>query len=67
MIGIYRFPYGISLNPREWALDGEDGEIMTFDSVSSALSWINNINGEELTEDQWADCGVHFGDVEEGS
>lgn len=67
MIGIYSFPHGITLNPRQWALDGEDGEIMTFDSVSSALSWFNNIHGEDMTEDDWAEYGIHFGDVEEGS
>lgn len=40
---------------------------MTFDSVSSALSWFNNIHGEDMTEDDWAEYGIHFGDVEEGS
>jgi hypothetical protein len=64
-IGIYSFPHGITLNPRQWALDGEDGDIVNFDSVETALSWINRKNGEELTEDDWAEHGIHFGDLEE--
>lgn len=65
MIGIYSFPHGITLNPREWALDGENGSVKEFGSVSEALSWINEIQGEDLTEDQWAEYGVHFGEFDE--
>ena len=65
MIGIYRFPYGITLNPREWALDSEGGEEMLFESVASALSWFNGMHGEDLTEDQWSEYGIHFGEYEE--
>jgi len=65
MIGIYSFPHGITLNPREWALDREDGDVMLFDAVSDALCWINSVQGEDLTEDQWAEYGVHFGEFDE--
>ena len=65
MIGIYSFPHGITLNPRQWALDSEDGDVMEFENVSDALSWINEIQGEALTEDQWSEYGVHFGEFDE--
>ena len=40
---VYRHPYGISLNGREYALDGPDGAIMEFDSRSAAIEWANSI------------------------
>jgi len=65
MIGIYSHPHGISLNGREWALDREDGDVMLFDAVSDALSWFNEMHGEEWTEDDLAEYGVHFGEFDE--
>jgi len=65
MIGIFSHPHGISLNGREWALDGVDGNVMEFESVSEALFWINCLQGEEWTEDDWAEYGVHFGEFDE--
>ena len=40
---IYRHPFGISLNGREFALDSEDGDIIAFESVESALKWANSV------------------------
>ena len=64
MIGIYSFPHGISLNPRQWALD-EYGELVEFETVDSALLWINERSDEALDEDGWSEYGIHFGEVEE--
>jgi len=65
MIGIYSFPHGITLNPRQWALDRKDGDVMEFENVSDALSWFNEMHGEDWTEDDWAEYGVHFGEFDE--
>jgi len=40
---IYRHPFGISLNGREYALDGPDGDIMEFESREAALKWAGSI------------------------
>jgi len=40
---IYRHPFGISLNGREYALDGPDGDIMEFESREAALKWADSI------------------------
>ena len=64
MIGIYSFPHGVMLNPREWALD-EDGEIVKFETVEFAVHWINERSDESLDEDSGAEYGIHFGEVEE--
>jgi len=40
---IYRHPFGISLNGREYALDGSDGDIMEFESREAALKWADSI------------------------
>jgi hypothetical protein len=40
---IYRHPYGISLNGREYALDGPDGDIMEFESREAAIQWADSI------------------------
>jgi hypothetical protein len=40
---IYRHPYGISLNGREYALDGPDGDIMEFESREAAIEWADSI------------------------
>jgi hypothetical protein len=65
MIGIYAYPYGISLNPREWALEGEGGDVKLFNTNSEALAWLNQHNDEQLTEDEYADLGVHIGEYDE--
>lgn len=65
MIGIYCYPYGISLNPREWALDGEDGDVMLFNTSSEALDWLNNTCPKHMTEEDYARQGVHIGEYDE--
>ena len=40
---IYRHPFGISLNGREYALDGPDGDIIEFESREAALKWADSI------------------------
>lgn len=40
---IYRHPFGISLNGREFALDGPDGDIIEFESRKAAIQWADSI------------------------
>ena len=50
---IYRHPFGISLNGREYALDGPDGDIMEFESREAALKWANSICPDvEVTDEE---------------
>tara|TARA_Y100000034_G_C6900121_1_gene416003 strand:+ start:3188 stop:3442 length:255 start_codon:yes stop_codon:yes gene_type:complete len=44
---ISRYQEGISLNPKEYILDAEDGELMEFDSVDEALDYLNQHGGLE--------------------
>jgi len=65
MIGIYAFPYGISLNPREWALSGEGGDVMLFNTNNEALAWLNEHSDISQTEDEYAESGVHIGEYDD--
>ena len=50
---IYRHPFGISLNGREYALDGPDGDIMEFESREAALKWADSICPDvEVTDEE---------------
>jgi len=44
MFAVYRHPYGISLNGREYALDGPDGDIMEFESREAAIGWASSVS-----------------------
>jgi len=63
MIGVYTFPHGITLNPREWLL--EDDDVAVFDTVKDAIGFLNKQTGENHTEDEWEDYGIFFGDYDE--
>ena len=63
MIGIYSFPHGITLNPREWLL--EDDEVAVFDTVKDAIGFLNKHTGENHTEDGWEEYGIFFGGYNE--
>ena len=49
---VYRHPNGISLNGREYALDGEDGNVLEFDSREDAVQWTNSIAPIEVTDEE---------------
>jgi len=49
---VYRHPYGISLNGREYALDGEDGNVLEFNSRDDALQWADSIAPIEVTDEE---------------
>jgi hypothetical protein len=74
-LGIYSYPYGISLNERQWALEGEGGDVMLFDTEAEAVDWLNAKSvywvGPEgdgidwMTADHWAETGIHIGEYSE--
>ena len=53
---ISRYQEGICLNPKEYILDGDDGEVMEFDSVQGALDHLNKHGGleQEVTNEEEA-------------
>lgn len=68
MLGIYRAIGGISLNGREWVLDGH-GDIMKFKTHEDALNFLKantNIKNETDMEDYglWTD---QIPEIEEGA
>jgi len=62
MIGIYSYPHGITLNPRQWLL--KDDEVATFNTVGEAVSFLNKCTKETHDEDGWENFGVFFGDYD---
>jgi len=40
------------LNGREYALDGEDGNVLEFDSREDAVQWTNSIAPIEVTDEE---------------
>lgn len=68
MFAVYRHPYGISLNGREYALDGPDGNIMEFESREAAIGWANSVSNIGAVADEEAmneELGLFIEDLEE--
>ena len=66
MLGIFQFPHGITLNPREWVLQGDpDSDVATFETVEQAVSFLNEKTGENYSEDDWEECGIFIGDYDD--
>lgn len=63
MIGIYRAIGGISLNGREWVLDG-DGDIMKFKTHEEAFNFLKR-NTNITTETDMEDYGIWTDDIPE--
>ena len=65
---IYRHPFGISLNGREYALDGPDGDIMEFESREAAIGWASSVSNIGPVADEEAmneELGLFIEDLEE--
>ena len=62
---ISRYQEGISLNPKEYVLDDEDGEVKEFDTVQGALNFLNEHGGldQEVTNQEEA-YDIHGVDIE---
>ncbi len=66
MIGIYQYPHGIMLNPREWVLEGDlDSDVATFHTVEDAVSFLKEKTGETYNEDGWEKVGIFIGDYDD--
>lgn len=58
---VFRYINGISLNEPEYLLDGEDGDIMKFETKENALEFLGLSSEDEMTEDY----GLFFGEDDE--
>lgn len=63
---IARFINNISLNDKEYILEGseDDSPIKEFDTVEDAVSFLNNANEPKLnwTRDEWEEDGIYIED-----
>ena len=65
MICCYRYPHGISLNGREYMLDGE--EVALFETEQELFDFINSEQGYRAvtSTEQLAEHGIYIEDAEQ--
>lgn len=65
MISCYRYPHGISLNGREYMLDGE--EVALFETEQELFDFINTEQGYTAVTsiEQLAENGIYVEDAEQ--
>ena len=65
-LGIYQYPHGIVLNPREWVLEGDpDSDVAMFDTVEQAVAFLNEKTGETYDEEGWENVGIFIGEYDD--
>lgn len=66
MKAIARHQEYITLNPYEFLLEEENGNAMLFENDESAVNYLNEKSGENMTKDEWEnESGIYIVDWEE--
>lgn len=66
MKAIARHQEGITLNPYEFLLEAEGGEVKLFENDESAVDYLNEMSDEDMTKAEWEnENGIYIVDWEE--
>lgn len=65
MKAVARHQEYITLNPYEFMLDGENGNVMLFENEAGAIDYLNENSKENFSKEEWEEEGIHIVDWEE--
>ena len=65
MKAIARHQEYITLNPYEFLLDSENGNVMLFENEGNAIDYLNDKCKENFNKVDWEEEGIHIIDWEE--
>ena len=65
MKAVARHQEYITLNPYEFLLDSENGNVMLFENEESAIDYLNEKSKENFNKVDWEEEGIHIVDWEE--
>jgi hypothetical protein len=61
MKAIARHQEHITLNPYEFLLEEENGDVKLFETDESAVNYLNEKSGENMTKNDWEnESGIHI-------
>jgi hypothetical protein len=61
---IARHQEGITLNPYEFLMEDDNINVKLFDNDESAVNYLNENLGENMTKEEWDEKGIYIVDWE---